>query len=189
MKHKNEKGFTLTEVMVSATILGMGVMGMAAAQGVSMAKNMNANDMLLATNAAAEMMEKIESSRQYSWVYNTLTTGIANPPIGAPIPGNCAALPVLVPPPPLDAKQLATLPVGLQANIARSVGGDCTQWGARLAATGLQNVQGVVNINSLPPVGARTRLAIVQVNWTDREQGNRPRSVVMQSVIVSENGG
>lgn len=189
MKNKNEKGFTLTEVMVSATILGVGVMGMAAMQGVSITKNVDANDMLLATNAAAEMMERIENSRQYSWVYNTLNTGLANSPVGAPVPGNCAALPVLVPPPPLDAKQLATLPVGLQANIARSVGGDCTQWGARLAATGLQNVQGVVNINSLPPVGARTRLAAVQVNWTDRAQGNRPRSVVMQSVIVSENGG
>ena len=189
MKHKNEKGFSLTEVMVSATILGVGVMGMAAMQGMSITKNVDANDMLLATNAAAEMIERIENNRQYSWIYNTLNTGLANSPVGAPLPGNCAALPVLVPAPPLDAKPLATLALPLQLNIARMVGGDCTQWGARLAATGLQNVQGVVTITSLPPVGARTRQARVQVSWTDRAQGNRPRTVIMQSVIVSENGG
>lgn len=35
MKLRNEKGFTLAEVMISAAILGVGVMGMAAMQGVS----------------------------------------------------------------------------------------------------------------------------------------------------------
>lgn len=189
MKYETESGFTLLEVMMSAAILGVGVMGMAAMQGISITKNVDANEMSLATNAAVEMVERIQSNRQYAWVYNTLDTGTNNVLGGPPVPSNCAALPVAVPAPPQDARQLATLALSQQQSITRTVGGDCTQWGAKLLATGLQNVRGLVNINSLPPVGARTRQAVVQVTWTDGRQGNRTRNVTMQSVIVSENGG
>jgi type IV pilus assembly protein PilV len=188
MKQKNERGFTLLEVMVSAAILGVGVMGMAAMQGLSVKKNVDMNELALANNAAIEMLERVQSNRQYAWTYNTLNTGTFNT-AGAPLPGNCAALPVPVPPPPLDAKQLATLALGLQLNIIRTVAGDCTQWGAQLGATRLQNVQGVVAINSLPPVGSRNRQAVVTVSWTDGRQGNRPRTLIIQGVVVSENGG
>jgi type IV pilus assembly protein PilV len=188
MKQKNEKGFTLLEVMVSAAILGVGVMGMAAMQGISVKKNVDMNELALANNAAVEMLERVQSNRQYAWTYNTLNTGTFNA-TGAPLAGNCAALPVAAPAPPQDAKQLATLALGLQLNITRTVAGDCTQWGAQLGATRLQNVRGVVAINSLPPVGSRNRQAVVTVNWTDGRQGSRPRSVTIQGVVVSENGG
>lgn len=188
MRQKREEGFTLLEVMMSAAILGVGVMGMAAMQGVSVTKNADMNELALATNAAVEMLERVQGNRQYAWIYNTLNTGTFNTG-GAPLPGNCATLPVPVPPPPQDAKQLAILALGLQTNIRNTVTGDCNQWGAQLTATRLQNVQGVVAINSLLPVGSRNRQAVVQVNWTDRRQGSRLRNVTIQGVIVSENGG
>src|SRR5690242_20859395 len=74
MKVRNEKGFTLAEVMISAAILGVGVMGMAAMQGVSFTKNVDANDLSIVTNVAADMMERIQSNRRFAWAYNNLDT-------------------------------------------------------------------------------------------------------------------
>lgn len=187
MKQKSEKGFTLLEVMVSAAVLGIGVMGMAAMQGISFTKNADMNELALATNAAVEMLERVQGNRQYAWIYNTLNTGSFNTAGGPPIPGNCAALPTGAP--PADAKQLATLALPQQLRIRATATGDYNQWGAQLTATGLQNIQGVVAINSLLPVGSRNRQAVVQINWTDRRQSNHPRNLMIQGVIVSENGG
>src|SRR5574337_1603346 len=88
MKAKSEKGFTLVEVLVSAAILGVGVMGMAAMQGMAFTKNVDANDLSMVTNIASDMMERIQANRQYAWAYHNLQT------LG---PGTCAALPA---PPP-----------------------------------------------------------------------------------------
>ena len=74
MKPQSEKGFTLAEVMISAAILGVGVMGMAAMQGVSFSKNVDANDLSIVTNVAADMMERIQSNRRFAWAYNNIDT-------------------------------------------------------------------------------------------------------------------
>ena len=99
MKVRNEKGFTLVEVMVSAAILGVGVMGMAAMQGMAFTKNIDANDLSIVTNMTADMMERIQTNRQYAWAYHNLQT------LG---PGNCAALPA---PPPVGVTK--TTPVNV----------------------------------------------------------------------------
>src|SRR6478735_3020853 len=110
MKLENENGFTLVEVLVSAAILGVGVMGMAAMQGMALSKNVDANDLSVVTNIASDMMERVQANRQYAWAYHNLQT------LG---PGNCAALPA-----PSPAGVTKTTPV----NIIRVVQGDCTQW-------------------------------------------------------------
>jgi type IV pilus assembly protein PilV len=170
MKVKNEKGFTLVEVLVSATILGVGIMGMAAMQGIAFTKNVDANDLSIVTNIAADMMERIQANRQYAWGYDNLQT------LG---PGNCAALPA--PQPPGVTK---TTPV----TITRVVQGDCTQWRTLVLASNLTNVQGLVQVtNALPAnplLGARQ--VIVRIQWNDRSAGQRLRSVSFQTTLVPE---
>ncbi|HXV69377.1 MAG TPA: type IV pilus modification protein PilV, partial [Nitrospira sp.] len=161
MKRRNERGFTLTEVMVSAAVLGLGVMGMAAMQGVAFTKNVDANDLSIVTNIAADMMERIQSNRQYAWGYHNLQTLAA---------GNCAALPAPLPPG-------VTKPTPV--NITRVVQGDCTQWRTLVLASNLVNVQGTVQVTNAvpanPALGARQ--VVVQVQWNDRNQGQRLRTV------------
>ncbi len=170
MKRRNERGFTLTEVMVSAAILGLGVMGMAAMQGMAFTKNIDANDLSVVTNIAADMMERIQSNRQYAWGYQNLQTLAA---------GNCAALPA---PPPAGV----TKPTPV--NITRVIQGDCTQWRTLVLASNLVNVQGTVQVTSAvpatPSLGARQ--VVVQVQWNDRNQGQRLRTVSFQTTLVPE---
>jgi len=171
MKIRNEKGFTLTEVIVSAAILGVGVMGMAAMQGMAFTKNVDANDLSIVTNLAADMMERIQSNRQYAWGYNNLQTLAA---------GNCAALPPAPPP----AGVTKPTPV----NITRVVQGDCTQWRTLVLASNLTNVQGTVQVTNAvpanPTLGARQ--VVVQIQWNDRGPGQRLRTVSFQTTLVPE---
>ncbi len=170
MKVRSEKGFTLVEVLVSAAILGVGVMGMAAMQGMAFTKNVDANDLSIVTNIASDMMERIQANRQYAWGYHNLQT------LG---PGNCAALP-------------APLPVGVTkptpVNIVRVVQGDCTQWRTLVLASNLTNIQGLVQVTdgipANPLLGARQ--VVVQVQWNDRGAGQRLRTVSFQTTLVPE---
>jgi type IV pilus assembly protein PilV len=170
MKTRNQRGFTLTEVMVSAAVLSLGVMGMAAMQGVAFTKNVDANDLSVVTNVAADMMERIQANRQYAWGYNNLQTLAA---------GNCAALPA---PPPAGV----TKPTPI--NITRVIQGDCTQWRTLVLASNLANIQGTVQVTNAvpanPSLGARQ--VVVQVQWNDRNQGQRLRTVSFQTTLVPE---
>jgi type IV pilus assembly protein PilV len=175
MKKQNERGFTLVEMMVSATILGLGVMGMAAMQGMSFTKNVDANDLSIVTNVASDMMERIQNNRRYAWAYNNLQT------VG---PGNCLAGGIPAPPPPSPFK--ADL---LSIVTTRAVQGDCTQWRALVLATNLANVQGVVQV--APPVvpipnESRTVQVTVQLQWNDRGPTQRLRTIAFQTQIVPE---
>lgn len=160
----------MTEVMVSAAVLSLGVMGMAAMQGVAFTKNVDANDLSVVTNVAADMMERIQANRQYAWGYNNLQTLAA---------GNCAALPA---PPPAGV----TKPTPI--NITRVIQGDCTQWRTLVLASNLANIQGTVQVTNAvpanPSLGARQ--VVVQVQWNDRNQGQRLRTVSFQTTLVPE---
>jgi type IV pilus assembly protein PilV len=174
-KHK-EQGFTLIEVMVSAAVLGLGVMGMAAMQGISFTKNVDANDLSIVTNVASDMMERIQNNRRYAWAYNNLQT------VG---PGNCLAGGIPAPPPPAPFR--ADLPLSIVTT--RAVQGDCTQWRALVLATNLANVQGVVTV--VPPVvpiptESRTVQVTVQLQWNDRGPTQRLRTIAFQTQIVPE---
>jgi type IV pilus assembly protein PilV len=172
MNVRNEKGFTLAEVLVSAAILGVGVMGMAAMQGMSLGKNVDANDLSIVTNIAADMMERIQNNRRYSWAYHNLdTTG----------PGNCLAGGMPSPPPfgidPIPANK---------PQITQAIQGDCTQWRARVLGSNLVNAVGLVTATQVAPAGSGAMQVTVRVNWNDRGEGQRPRTVAFQTLVVPE---
>ncbi len=174
MRRNREKGFTLIEVMVSAAILGLGVMGMAAMQGMAFTKNVDANDLSNVTNIAADMMERIQANRHYAWGYNSLQTFAA---------GNCAALPPL--PPPSDITK------GTSPNVTAVIQGDCTQWRNLVLASNLSNVTGTVSVISGGPANPTLKITgarqvLVQVQWNDRGPGQRLRTVSLQTTIVPE---
>jgi type IV pilus assembly protein PilV len=174
MKARNEKGFTLIEVMASAAILGVGIMGMAAMQGMALTKNVDANDLSVVTNIASDMVERIQANRHYAWGYHNLQT------LG---PGNCAALTLPVPPP--DVTKSAPL------SAIRAVQGDCTQWRTLVLASNLSNVQGQVQVISGGPANPTlkvtgARQVLVQVQWNDRGPGQRLRTVSFQTTLVPE---
>jgi type IV pilus assembly protein PilV len=173
MKKRNDRGFTLMEVMVSATVLGLGVMGMAAMQGMSFSKNVDANDLSVVTNVASDMMERIQNNRRYAWAYNNLQTAG---------PGNCLAGGIPSPTPFMSDPPLSIV-------TTRAVQGDCTQWRALVLATNLANVQGVVQV--VPPVvpipsASRTVQVTVQLQWNDRGPTQRLRTIAFQTQIVPE---
>lgn len=172
MKFRNEKGFTLVEAMVSATILGIGILGMAAMQTMAATKNVDATELSLVTNFAADMMERIQNNRRWAWTYNGIaTTG----------PGNCAAVPAPAPAPPFPAQTPSNLTI-------RAVQGDCTQWRTLLLASNLNNVQGTVQVapfGAVTPDSSSTQVT-VQIQWNDRAAGQRIRNVSFRSVVVPE---
>jgi type IV pilus assembly protein PilV len=176
MKKRDDRGFTLVEMMAAATILGVGVMGMAAMQGISFTKNVDANDLSVVTNVASDMMERIQNNRRYAWAYNNLqTAGV----------GNCLAGGIPAPPPAAPFR--ADLPLSIATT--RAVQGDCTQWRALVLATNLTNVQGVVQV--VPPVvpipnESRTVQVTVQLQWNDRGPTQRQRAIAFQTQIVPE---
>ncbi|GKS65448.1 hypothetical protein YTPLAS72_27520 [Nitrospira sp.] len=174
MKPQNEKGFTLAEVMISAAILGVGVMGMAAMQGVSFSKNVDANDLSIVTNVTADMVERIQSNRRFAWAYNNLdTTG----------PGNCLAggIPAPAPPQPF----IAAAPVSAAT---RAIQGDCVQWRTLVLATNLLNVRGTVQAAPVLPLSANFKAIqlTVQLQWNERTGVQRQRSVAFRTVIEPE---
>jgi type IV pilus assembly protein PilV len=170
MKPGDDKGFTLVEVLVSAAILGVGVMGMAAMQGMSLSKNVDANDLSVVTNVAADMMERIQNNRRYAWAYNNLDT------TGA---GNCLAggLPA---PPPLG------IPPITKPQVTQTVQGDCTQWRARILGSNLVNGVGLVTATPVAPAGSGAMQVIVRLNWNDRGPGQRARTVAFQTLVIPE---
>lgn len=181
MKKRNDQGFTLIEMMVSAAILGVGVIGMAAMQGVSFTKNVDANDLSIVTNVTSDMMERIQNNRRYAWAYNNLqTVGAGNCLVGgmpAPFPATA---------PPFGGKQPST-PALLQT-MTRTVQGDCTQWGAIVRATNLANVQGTVQVTPVLPTSSNSGAVqvVVQLQWNDRGSTQRQRTVTFRTQIEPE---
>jgi len=181
MKVRSEKGFTLVEVLVSAAILGVGVMGMAAMQGMAFTKNVDANDLSIVTNVVSDMMERIQNNRRYAWAYHNLQT------VGA---GNCLAggIPAPFPAatPPFGGKRPST-PVLLTA-MTRTVQGDCTQWGALVRGTNLANVQATVQVTPVLPTSDKSGAVnvAVQLQWNDRGPTQRQRTVTFRSQIEPE---
>jgi type IV pilus assembly protein PilV len=181
MKNRKEMGFTLVEVMVSATVLGLGVMGMAAMQGVAFTKNVDANDLSIVTNVASDMVERIQNNRRYAWAYHNLDT------VGA---GNCLAggMPAPFPAtaPPFGGKQPSNS--AIMQTMTRTVQGDCTQWRTLVLASNLVNARGTVQVTPIVPTSSNSGAVqvVVQVQWNDRGPGQRPRSVVFRTQIEPE---
>lgn len=82
-----QRGFSMIEVMIALAILTVGVLGMAAMQEFAITRSLDANELSIATNLAAEMMERITYNAKNVSSYN----GISVSPTGA----TCPATPVM----------------------------------------------------------------------------------------------
>lgn len=61
---KDESGFSLIEVLIAAMILAVGVLGAAAMQGVALTYDVDATELTRATNAAAEIIERMRFNKR-----------------------------------------------------------------------------------------------------------------------------
>lgn len=71
---QEEKGFTLLEAMIASAILGLGLLGMAAMQGMALVKNVDANELTRVTTIASDMLERIQFNRRNASTYNGIDT-------------------------------------------------------------------------------------------------------------------
>jgi type IV pilus assembly protein PilV len=76
-KNYAQNGFSLLEAMVAAGILSVGLLGLAGLQGMSIGKNVDANEITRVTNLAADMAERIQNNRQRALDYHGIDTNAA----------------------------------------------------------------------------------------------------------------
>ena len=66
--------------MFAAVVLAIGLLALAGMQGISLGKNVDANELTLATNLAADMVERIQFNRRNAIVYQSIDTlGLLRP--------------------------------------------------------------------------------------------------------------
>jgi type IV pilus assembly protein PilV len=131
-------GFTLIEVMLSAAILAVGLLGLAGVTTLSFTRNSDGNEVTIATNLAAELVERMQFNRRNLVNgYNGINLTSANPVL-------CTQSALLQP-------------------VAR---GDCLQWQARLFASGLVGAQAQVTAAAVGPVGLNQNNIGITVTWT-----------------------
>lgn len=160
------QGFTLLEAMVSGTILVVGVLTLTGMQAASLTRNVDANELTLATNLAADMIDRVHfTGDKNTYLVTALYTGI-------------------------NTSNATTCNLITQPQIK----GDCTQWQALLNNSGLLGVQGVVTVvpfgtvqANLPPDANQASQVTVQVNWTGyrniKGAVSRVKSVALNTVV------
>ena len=60
---KGQQGFSMLEVLIALTVITIGMLGIAAMQQFAIARNVDAKELSVATNLAAEMMDRIQYSQ------------------------------------------------------------------------------------------------------------------------------
>ena len=60
--------------MIALVVLALGVMGLAAMQDIGLSRNVNANEITVATNLAVEMVERIRNNTKNVIAYNGIDT-------------------------------------------------------------------------------------------------------------------
>ena len=74
LKISEEAGFSLIEGMLATLILAVGLLALAGIQGMSLGRNVDANELTLATNLGADMLERIQFNRRNVAAYNNIDT-------------------------------------------------------------------------------------------------------------------
>ena len=172
--HEIKNGFSLLEAMVAAGVLSVGLLGLAGMQGLSLGKNVDANEITRVTNLATDIMERIQNNRQRVMEYAGIDTAAACP-----------------------ATYSDPAPLGLGTTMPVAVGalGDCNQWRTVVAASGLNNVRAAVQVARIDPsvtINAQTmqRVSVtVSINWSGTRSDfstQRPRSATFVSIIAPE---
>lgn len=165
LRRANESGFSLLESLIAMSILAIGLLGLAAMQTMALSHNVDAQELTMATNMAAEMLERIHYNRSNATAYNgALGSGI-------------------------DTTNGATQPPATQPT-AR---GDYAQWQNNLDTSGLNGARGTVNVtNPFGPPGLNQSQVVVQVRWRTKQMGagdnvqkvSRTAFVTLQSVVT-----
>jgi type IV pilus assembly protein PilV len=154
---KESSGFTLIEVMVASAILLIGVLSLMGMQVVSLTRGVDANELTLATNLAADMIERLHF------------TGNNNPPVTALYNG-------------IDTTNAATCLIAQW-----QVKGDCLQWGLLLGNSTLPGVRGTVAVVPSGAALLNASQATVTINWTGYRStsaaGSRVKSIAFTTVI------
>lgn len=70
-RRRDAHGFSLIEVMIAVLVLSIGLLGMAALQGVSLQNNRNANYRSQATNLGYELIDAMRGSRDQLPAFTT----------------------------------------------------------------------------------------------------------------------
>lgn len=78
-KSRDSSGFTLIESMLAAVILTVGLLALAGMQGMSLGRNMDANELSRVTNLASDMIERIQFNRKNAIQYNAIDTTASTP--------------------------------------------------------------------------------------------------------------
>lgn len=76
----SEGGFTILEGMLAAAILAIGLLALAGMQGISLGRNVDANELTVATNLAADMIERIQFNRRNVSDYKNINTSLGTAP-------------------------------------------------------------------------------------------------------------
>jgi len=177
-----QAGFTLIEVMFAVVFLSIGLLGIAAMQDIAISRNVDGRRLTVATNLAAEMLERVRYNGAGSsvrlgglYLYNGIVacTGATCTGPSTPNPGNTGNISFGVP--------------------RTTAAGDYAQWNAALAAVDSNNVRllpgavgrvSVSAVDALNPIGT-TSLEQVQtrvtVSWT---AGLRTPTVTMSSMMT-----
>jgi len=152
-----EGGFTLIETMLATLLVTVGMIALAGMIEMSLGRNLDANEISLATNLTVDMMERIQFNRKNVTAYNgALNNGI-------------------------DTLNAATKPPTTQP-MAR---GDYEQWSARLTASGLPNIQGTVTVTTVGPTNPPLNQSqvTVRVRWTGKL---RSRAMSVVTIVAPE---
>lgn len=136
-RSRQERGFTLIEVMLSSAILAVGLLGLAATTTLSFTRNSDGNEVTVATNLATDLVERMQFNRR------NLVAGYHGINLTSAAPALCLQNPLTQP-------------------VAR---GDCLQWQARLFASGLVGVQAQVAVAAVGPVQLNQNNITVTVTW------------------------
>ena len=161
---REERGFSLIEVLLAMIFLAIGLLAIAAMQDVAMGSNMKAKRMSFATNLVTELVERIRynapanSTAPYPYNFTVTCTTTACAGGTAPTMTNLTAL------------------------------GDYTQWVSRLAnlepSTGqivLPNASGTVTSVAAGPATLGQVLITITLTWSS---GIVPATVTMSTIVA-----
>lgn len=165
LNFKRQDGFTLIEGMMASVLLSVGILGVAAMQGIALTRNVDSTELTRATNLAAEMIERIQYNRKNIAQYAIDTAGG-----GIPCPQNAVTQAM--------AKGDCDQWVALLGNPQ---------------ASGLVNVRGVVTVPAAPAGTVATLLnqypVTVTVSWTGAAGATkvaRAKQVVLTTTVAPE---
>ena len=75
---EGQRGFSMLEVLIAMTVITVGMLGVAVMQQYAVARNVDAKELSVATNLAAEMIERIQYSRKNVVSYNGIDVSSAS---------------------------------------------------------------------------------------------------------------